>query len=189
MKRLLLLSLFLFSQYSNAKVFMDVKFQDKVKLQGKELILNGVGLRTAALFNSKVYIAGLYLEKKEKDAKKILNSKSSKVLILHFLRDINSEKLTKSFIDGFKTNKVDTDIYKKELDYLIKDIDPAKPGTRLVFQVYDKTVDFFQNKKFKRVKKKGFGKDLLRIWLDKAPNLELKAGLLGTKVKNIKNKK
>ena len=62
---LLILSLF-FSLNLSAKTLHKAKFDDKSTVAKKELILNGLGVRLATLFKVKVYVAGLYTEKKIK---------------------------------------------------------------------------------------------------------------------------
>ena len=50
-----------------------VKLDDKVSVGGKELVLNGAGVRTKVVF--KVYVASLYLPSKTTDLAGVLASK------------------------------------------------------------------------------------------------------------------
>ena len=54
-----------------------VTMADTVTLDGKTLVLNGLGVRAATFMKVKVYIIGLYLENKSSDAKAIIASERS----------------------------------------------------------------------------------------------------------------
>ncbi|MFW5739394.1 MAG: chalcone isomerase family protein, partial [Myxococcota bacterium] len=71
---------------------------------GKNLVLNGMGLREATVFNVDVYAAGLYLESKSKDGKAIAASNQTKQLVLHFVRDVDRSDIVGAWNEGFKKN-------------------------------------------------------------------------------------
>lgn len=81
MKKILLGLVLIFSIHAVGAEMKGVKFDDEITLAGKKLVLNGLGLRKKViLFTFKVYVAGLYLEKKSKNANEIINSNQIKRL-------------------------------------------------------------------------------------------------------------
>ncbi|MBZ4643042.1 MAG: hypothetical protein PWQ25_1605 [Deferribacteres bacterium] len=87
-----------------AVVVEDVNIPDNYVLNGKELVLNGYGLRKK--FFIKVYIGALYLEKKSQSPAEIYDM-DSKVIKMHFLyKKVDSSKMKEAFEDGFKNNGV-----------------------------------------------------------------------------------
>jgi hypothetical protein len=164
-----------------AKKGLNIPFKKTIAFNDKKLVLNGTGLRTAAIYKKKIYIAALYLEEKSSKYKEILSSKAPKVLILHFLMKLSSEKLRKSFEDGFTTNKVDVDSYKQQIRQLTKNIKDVKKGDRIIIKLDNGKIQLRQKKLLVKMEDKAFARDLLRIWVDQAPTEEFKKGLLGLK--------
>jgi hypothetical protein len=79
-----------------------VKLDDTVQVGGKELKLNGAGLRRKFIFN--VYVAGLYLEAASSDAGKILAADAPRVVKMHMVRDLSKEDISKALREGFEAN-------------------------------------------------------------------------------------
>jgi hypothetical protein len=74
-----------------------VKVPDQVKLgdTGPELVLNGAGVRTRAIF--KVYVGALYLQQKKTAADAVLADTGARRIALYLLRDLSSEQLLSAF--------------------------------------------------------------------------------------------
>ncbi len=81
-----------------------ISMPDTVTLGGTTLYLNGIGLRTYSWLGVRIYIAGLYLEHPSHDAEAILNSPEKKMLLVHFLHDVDAENARKAWQDGFDQN-------------------------------------------------------------------------------------
>ncbi len=81
-----------------------VTMPDLVTLAGATLHLNGIGLRTYSLLRIEIYIAGLYLQYPSKNAEAILDLPEKKVLVFHFLRDVDAQEARKSWSEGFDGN-------------------------------------------------------------------------------------
>jgi len=81
-----------------------VSLPDQTTEGGKTFVLNGIGLRTASIFNISVYVAGLYLEAPSHDAEAILRSPGGKLLELHFLRDLEAKDARHAWSEGFQHN-------------------------------------------------------------------------------------
>ena len=88
---------------STAGELSGVEMPDTVNVDGKELTLNGMGLREKMWID--VYIAGLYLESKSDDAQQILDSDQAKHIRMHFLyKKVGAKKLVSAWNDGIKNN-------------------------------------------------------------------------------------
>jgi hypothetical protein len=160
-----------------------VSFSEQMKSAGSTLMLNGLGLRQATFLNINVYVAGLYVAKTSNDANAILDSKTPKELILHFVRDVDHGDLSGGWDEGFENNA------KSQLAALQQRIEAFKglmvdvksgqrlrmtfePGTGVLVAMDDAAKGTIAGDDFARA--------LLSIWLGSdPPNAELKAGLLG----------
>lgn len=91
-----------FSQGAVAAEAGGIKFDDTTKVAGKELKLNGVGLRTK--FVIKVYAAGLYLPEKKNTTAEVLKLEGPRRVTLVMLREISSDSFSKAFMDGLNDN-------------------------------------------------------------------------------------
>ena len=91
-----------FLQPAAAAEISGVKFDDTVKVAGKDLKLNGVGMRTK--FVIKVYAAGLYLPEKKSTVADIMKLEGPRRLTLVMMRDISSDDFGQSFMTGLNNN-------------------------------------------------------------------------------------
>ncbi|GGE80823.1 chalcone isomerase family protein [Massilia psychrophila] len=91
-----------FLQTATAAEISGVKFDETVKLAGKELKLNGVGMRTK--FIVKVYAAGLYLPEKKNTVADIMKIEGPRRLTLVMMREISSDDFGQSFMTGLNNN-------------------------------------------------------------------------------------
>ena len=163
------------------------KFEDKITVDGKELFLNGVGLRTVVRFGLKfkVYVMGMYLEKRSSDAKAIMESGGVVHLKSYYLREVTKKQQKKPFRDAIRNNcYADCSDSKKKIFKIIKAVKRTKEGGAFDFTMYPDKVKFFMDgansKSELTVEGKTFSQDMLAIWLGpKPPNEDLKAGILG----------
>lgn len=79
-----------------------VKLDDTAKVAGKDLKLNGAGVRTKAIF--KVYVAALYLPEKKTTTADILALNGPRRITLVMMRDISADDFGQSFITGLNNN-------------------------------------------------------------------------------------
>ncbi|MBL8329448.1 MAG: chalcone isomerase family protein [Rubrivivax sp.] len=79
-----------------------VKIDDAVKVAGKDLRLNGAGVRTRAMF--KVYAMGLYLGKKETTVDAVLASAGPRRITLVMMREVSGEDFGQAFMTGINNN-------------------------------------------------------------------------------------
>ena len=81
-----------------------VAMPDARMVDGTPMRLNGIGLRTFSIVGIRVYVAGLYLERRSDNAESILHSPEKKLLDIHFLRDVDAEDARNAWRDGFEQN-------------------------------------------------------------------------------------
>ena len=81
-----------------------VAFPDAVTLDGTELHLNGVALRTYSWLRINIYVAGLYLEHPSHDAEAILESPEKKLLVVQFVHDVDAKHAREVWSEGFEKN-------------------------------------------------------------------------------------
>lgn len=163
-----------------------VKLPDTAKVAGKELVLNGAGVRTRAMF--KVYAMGLYLPKKETAVDAVLNAAGPRRVTLTMLRNLSGEDFGQAFMTGMNNN-TSPDERKKFVGQVTKfgemfaaygDLKQGDvvhmdwvPGTGLQSTVNGKPVG-------ETVAEQAFYNAVLRIWLgDKPADGALKPLLLG----------
>lgn len=163
-----------------------IKFEDVDQVGGKELKLNGAGMRTKLVI--KVYAAGLYLMEKKTAVADILKLEGPRRVTLVMARDIASEDLARAFMDGINENldkaektKIAGQIAK--FGEMFASVDAIKkgdtlhmdwiPGTGTVCELNGKRIGA-------PVSDVNFYNAVLRIWLgDKPVDRSLKPALLG----------
>lgn len=93
---------FSLGQAAQAGEVEGIKFDDTTKVAGKDLKLNGLGMRTKFIVN--VYAAGLYLPEKKNTVPDILKMDGPRRMTLVMARDISSDDFGKAFMDGLNDN-------------------------------------------------------------------------------------
>ena len=91
-----------FSQGAVAAEVSGIKFSDTVKVGGKELVLNGLGVRTRVFF--KVYATGLYMPEKLATTEEIFKADGPRRVQLVLMRDVTSEDFGNAFMTGINNN-------------------------------------------------------------------------------------
>ena len=81
-----------------------VSMPDMRVVDGTQMRLNGIGLRTFSVLGVRIYVAGLYLERRSDNADTILHSPDRKLLDIRFLRDVNADDAREAWRDGFAQN-------------------------------------------------------------------------------------
>lgn len=162
------------------KTLKGVTLPAAMQLEGKTLMLNGMGLRTKVVF--KVYVAGLYLEKTSADGQEIASSEQFKRMELVFLRSVSGEDVAKAIAEGFDNNAgAALPALKERIQKFGALIPDVKKGDRLVFLYRPGRLEVQANGKAAGIiDGKDFSDALFRVWLGSKPSDKaLKAGLLG----------
>jgi Chalcone isomerase-like len=81
-----------------------VSMPDTRVVAGTQMWLNGIGLRTYSALGIRIYVAGLYLERRNGDPDTILHSQERKLLVIRFLRDVDAEDARKAWQESFEQN-------------------------------------------------------------------------------------
>jgi len=79
-----------------------VALADELTVGGHSLVLNGAGLRRKLIWD--VYVCGLWLEHPSHDARAILDEDGAWLVELHFVRDVDHEKILDGFREAFERN-------------------------------------------------------------------------------------
>ena len=164
-----------------AATLSGVTMPDQLSVGGQSLVLNGMGMRKVAII--KVYVGGLYLPAKSKDAAAILAADAPRAIRMEFVRDVDKGRLTNGFREGFEKNaaaKMATQ--KANVDRFLALFGDQKkgavvtfayaPGTGTVVNIGGKDVATFEGKEFADA--------LFSLWLGPVPpSGELRKGMLG----------
>jgi hypothetical protein len=163
------------------------KFDDVNKVGGRDLALNGAGMRTKLVF--KVYAAGLYLPEKKTAVADILKLEGPRRVTLQMARDVSSEEFGKAFMDGLNDNVDRTEKAKivsqiGKMGEVFAMVDGLKKGDTLHIDWIPGTgtVCELNGKKLgDTIPDIAFYNAVLRIWLgDKPVDRSLKPALLGS---------
>lgn len=158
-----------------------VTLPDSVTVEGKTLQLNGIGLRTKAIF--KVYVAGLYVEKVSRDPGSLVSSDEVKRVEMVLKRGLGKGKIAEAIDEGFEKNsKAQLPALQKRLNQFTAAIPDLKEGDHLVITyVPDKGTTLSDGKReLARIEGKDFAQALFSVWLGPDPVDEaLKKAMIG----------
>lgn len=163
-----------------------VKLEPTAQVGGATLQLNGVGLRTRAIF--KVYVGALYVPQKSSSPAALLAQKGPRRLSMTMLRNVDADSFTAPLVDGLRNNHSEAQFasFKPQIDALsaaMKAVEEAKKGDVIhVEYLPDSGTRITHNGQQKGASIPGedFYTAMLRIWLgDKPADGDLKKGLLG----------
>ena len=163
-----------------------VKLEPTAQVGGAALQLNGAGLRTRVFF--KVYVAGLYVPQKAKDANTLLAQKGPRRVAITMLRNVDSDTFSASLVEGLKNNLSEAQFtgFKAQVDALnanFKAAGEAKKGDVIHLEFApDAGTRVIVNGKPQgsAIAGEEFFTAVLRIWLgDKPADADLKKGMVG----------
>jgi long-chain acyl-CoA synthetase len=160
-----------------------IKLDDKTSVGGQELVLNGAGIRTRAMF--KVYVGSLYLPAKASTIDGVL-AKGPRRIQLNLLRDLSGDQLADAVNDGMKESNppADVEAVKAQTDQFIavlKSMGAFKEGNVLTLDFVDGATKVGLNAAAKgSVPGEAFNQALTRIWVgDKPVQSDLRKAMLG----------
>jgi hypothetical protein len=163
-----------------------VKLEPTVQVALAPLQLNGAGVRTRAIF--KVYVAGLYVPQKSKDATALLSQKGPRRMSITMLRNVDADSFGGALNEGLKNNHTEAQLagYKAQIEALnanLKAVGETKKGDVINFEyVPDAGTRITVNGQPRGTSIAGedFFTAVLRIWLGEKPaDAGLKKALLG----------
>ncbi len=165
-----------------------VKFAETVKVGGRDLRLNGAGVRVRAII--KVYAMALYLPKKEADPAAVLASQGPRRLHLSMLREVSGEDFGQAFMNGINANSDKAEKGKLvnqmvKLGEMFVAVGGLKKGDSIFIDwIPEKGTLIEMNGKplIEPLPDVAFYNALIKIWLgDKPADSSLKPALLGAK--------
>lgn len=163
-----------------------VKLDDTVQLANQALTLNGAGVRYKLIF--KVYTIALYLPEKKSRLDEILALPGPRRLEIVMLRDISSDDLGKSFVEGLNRTSDQADRARllsqtMQLGAMFEMVPGLKKGDMLTVDWLPEegTLCRLNGKQLgDKVPDLAFYNALLKIWLGAHPaDTQLRAHLLG----------
>lgn len=109
-----------------------VSMAEKSTVGAEQLVLNGMALRSKAIF--KVYVAGLYLPVKSGDAGAVLKADEHRQLVMHWLRNVDKKAICDAWFEGLEANTPNASAQTKaDFDTLCGYMAASKTGDRYVF--------------------------------------------------------
>jgi long-chain acyl-CoA synthetase len=160
-----------------------VKLADKQSVGGQELVLNGAGVRSRAIF--KVYVGSLYVPAKATTLAAVLE-KAPRRFQLNILRSLSADQLIDALSDGLKENTTPEELaaIKPQVDQLVttmKSLGDVKEGDVVTLDFVDGATKIALNGTAKgSIPSDAFNRALTRIWLgDKPAQADLKKAMLG----------
>jgi hypothetical protein len=165
-----------------------VKLEDKLRqtAAGPELVLNGAGIRTRAIF--KVYVGALYISEKKGTAGDVLALAGPKRVTMTMLRDLTAQQLSEALAEAIQNNSTAAELaaLKARVDELMSVMNAqgeAKKGDAIVLDFLPDTGTRLMingQLRGKPIAGEDFYRALLKIWLgDKPVDSDLKKGMLG----------
>jgi long-chain acyl-CoA synthetase len=161
-----------------------VKLDDAVKAGGKNMVLNGAGLRSR--FFVKVYVGALYVEKKVTSPADVYGGPAPSRIVLHLLRNIDAKTFQESLDDGLSKNSSEAELaavkeQAGQFSKMMLAIGEVKEGGVVALDFSPAGVAVAYNgKALGTVAGAPFAKALLRVWLgDNPSDSGLKKAMLG----------
>jgi hypothetical protein len=164
-----------------------VHFDDAVRLAGRELPLNGAGLRS--VFVIKGYVAGLYLPERAKNAAVILGMKGPKRLQIHPLREVGADTFIHALNNGIRRNQTEPQIERlsdrlTQLEQAMRQIGATHRGDTIDFDYTPEAGTIIcvnGAPRGKPIPGEDFYQAVLSIFIGNNPvDRDLKNGLLGS---------
>lgn len=164
------------------KTVAGVKVDDKLSIEGQNLVLNGVGTRVKLFMD--MYVGALYLEKKSTNANEIMASKDGAAIRLTIVSGlISSDKMIDAVTEGFENSTGGkTAPLKPKIDKFISFFkEEIKKGDVFTMVNTDEGVVVYKNNTKKGViEGNDFKRGLFGIWLSAKPaDKNLKKAMLG----------
>lgn len=181
MRSLVLGLVTLLSVSAHALTVDSIAFDDKITVAGKELVLNGVGIRKATFLKIKVYYGALYLTAKSTSAGAFLGTSDPKQITMHFVRDVSASDLKKTYKEAFEGANKET--YKAMLptfEAFNNNFTDIKKGEKMIFTFLpDGVVLTLAGKAFPKAGDANFSHAILNMWFINPLDEGLTKGLLG----------
>jgi len=182
-KWLMVLAALCFAAPAFAAEVGGVKLADKVAVGGQDLVLNGAGIRTKAIF--KVYVGSLYVPAKATDLAGVL-AKGPRRVQMNLLRNLSADDLVNALVDGLKDANTAEEVaaVKAQTDQMVsimKAFGEVKEGNVVTLDFVDgATLIGFNGAAKGTIAGEPFNRALTKIWVgDKPVQADLRKAMLG----------
>lgn len=183
MRTLAALVLAFVASHALAAEVAGVKLDDKTTVAGQELVLNGAGVRSRAIF--KVYVASLYVPAKVRDLAGATTATPRRVQ-LNLLRTVSADQLVEALEEGLRENNTAAELaavkpQSDELAAIMRSFKEAKDGDVVALDFADGTTRVVHNGAAKgAIPGEAFNRALMKVWLGEHPvQGDLKKAMLG----------
>ena len=160
-----------------------VNVADTASVGGQELVLNGAGIRTRAIF--KVYVASLYLPAKATTPAAVV-AKGPRRIQMTLLRNLSADQLVDALVDGLKDNNSEAELaavkaQQEQMVAAMKGFGDVKEKDVVAIDYVEGATRILLNGQVKAtIPGDAFNVALTRVWLgDKPVQSDLKKALLG----------
>jgi len=187
MKKLLLIAVALLGTYTaSAQITVEgVTCEKSITVDGKELTLNGAGLREKFVFD--LYVGGLYTTTKTNNGATLLNSDQPMAITLDIVSQlVTQDKMIEAITDGFKDSASKEERKKlqprinKFIGFFNEEIVNGNEF-QIAYIPGKGTMAHKNGKLLGTIEGKDFAKALFGIWIgDKPADDDLKKGMLGS---------
>ena len=176
-RRLLVLALggALVAPQARALEVSGFEFADAITVDGRPLVLNGVGLRS--VFIMKVFLGALYVPERSRDPATLRGQSGPRRLQMRMLVDMTPERIFKSLESGDRHAPV-----VPGFEEAIAAVGPVRKGGALDMDLIDGRLRFTVNGLARGAIHEGDQafQSIMKAWLGERPlDRELKLGLLG----------
>jgi Chalcone isomerase-like len=160
-----------------------IVFPPQVQVAGRQLVLNGAGIRTKFFLH--IYAAALYAEHRHSSAGAVLADSGAKRIVMQFIYDgVSRKRLAEGWDEGFEKNqdKAAMAALRGRLDRFNALFREAHRGDVYRFDLLpDGSTEVALNGKvLGRIEGADFQRALLAVWLgDRPADADLKRALLG----------
>ncbi len=168
---------------AHAREVAGIRMPEVVGVAGKELRLNGMGVRKKAIF-FKVYVVGLYLERPTTDSRVAITTDEAKRIVIRMQRDVSREKFVQEVEKAIGRNSGPAmPTLRARLDLLEHALPALKKGNVLDFTYLPGAGTLMRCQGHElTILGKDFADALLSVWLGPKPvHGTLKRELLGGK--------
>ncbi len=153
---------------------------------GKQLKLNGAGLRTVFVLKVKAYVASFYAPTALKSYEEVLSAEGPFRFEFTFLRAVGQTRVTDAWVAQFKDSV--SHVYpgfEKDRDEFVKMFGPLKKGGIESVEIEGNETRVYDDGALKgKIEGKEFQKSFLSLWFGSKPVLaSLKQDLLGQQKK------
>jgi hypothetical protein len=154
-----------------AREVAGVEFPESISLGGKDLKLNGAGVRSKLFV--KVYAGGLYLAEPARSGEAIVAADAPKRVRMVFLREVDAKTILQTYREGFEKNSAGPGLPKllEKLDGIAPALADMKKGAEM-FVSYEPgkgTTVASAGGGSVTVEGKDFADAMFRLWLGPHP--------------------